>query len=89
MIDRFHLQHDWQPLVGELVEIRQHGQCVRSGFVDGVTADGSILWLAAYGAEPRAMFERFQGYTAWIEYKWETTPVQPWPPVANRAEAVA
>ncbi|MFJ4027512.1 hypothetical protein ACIPWF_09975 [Paenarthrobacter sp. NPDC089989] len=62
---------------------------MRSGFVDGVTTDGSILWLAAYGAEPRTMFERFQGYTAWIEYKWETTPVHHWAPASNRIDAVA
>jgi hypothetical protein len=67
-----HLQHDWLPVVGELVEIRHGHQPVRTGTVDGVTADGGILWLAADGAESRSMFERSQGFTVWIEYKWET-----------------
>lgn len=77
MIDKLHLQHDWLPLVGELVEIRHCGRAARIGVVDGVAADGSILWLAAFGAEPRSMFERSQGYSVWIEYKWETTPRHP------------
>ncbi|BCW84027.1 hypothetical protein DM794_19805 [Paenarthrobacter ureafaciens] len=74
MQDKLHLQHDWLPLVGELVEIRHQDRFVRAGFVDGVTSDGSILWLAAHGAEPRSMFERSQGFSVWIEYKWESTP---------------
>jgi hypothetical protein len=69
---RRHLQHDWLPVVGQLVEIRRGDQVVREGIVDGVTTDGGILWLAADGAQPRSMFERSEGFSVWIEYKWES-----------------
>jgi hypothetical protein len=74
--NKLHLQHDWLPVIGELVEIRHGGHAVRTGTVDGVTPDGSILWLAAYGAEPRSMLERSQGFSVWIEYKWESTATE-------------
>jgi hypothetical protein len=69
-----YLQHDWLPVVGQVVEVRRGDQTVREGTVDGVTADGGILWLAADGAQPRCMFERSEGYSVWIEYKWESVP---------------
>jgi hypothetical protein len=75
--NKLHLQHDWLPVIGEVVEIRCGGEAVRTGIVDGVTADGGILWLTANGAEPRAMFERSQGFSVWIEYKWETASSPP------------
>lgn len=67
----FHIQSDWLPLVGEVVEIRLNGQVVRTGVVDAVTDDNSILWVAGHGALPRAMVERADGYKVWIDYKWE------------------
>lgn len=67
-----HLQPEWFPVVGELVEIRLGGRTVRTGRVDGVTSDDQILWIAADGAELRAMYERAEEYSVWIEYKWET-----------------
>jgi hypothetical protein len=66
-----HPQHDWTPVIGEQVEIRNNGQAVRSGVVDCVTHDGSILWLAAEGAFCREMINRADGYEVWIDYKWE------------------
>lgn len=71
-----HLQYDWLPVVGEMVEIRREGEAVRTGVVDGVTPDGRILWISGDGAEQRAMFEHAQGFTVWIEYKWESAPVR-------------
>jgi len=67
-----HLQHDWLPLVGQHIEIRLDGRKIRDGWVDDVTHDGSILWLAADGPHLRAMVERADGYEVWIRYKWET-----------------
>lgn len=67
----FHLQTDWLPLVGQDVEVRLHGETLRQGTVDAVTLDNSILWLAAEGEHGRAMWERAEGYTVWVRYKWE------------------
>lgn len=69
---RVHLQYDWVALLGEVIEVRLDGTRVRTGRVDGVTPDGAILWIEAHGAEPRTMYERYEGFTAWIQYKWET-----------------
>lgn len=77
MKDKLYLQPHWLPVVGETVEIRRRDELVRTGEVDGVTADDQILWIAANGAEPRTMYERAQGYSVWIEYKWETLGVRP------------
>jgi hypothetical protein len=66
-----HIQTDWLPVVGRVVEIRLHGLAVRTGTVDAVTRDNSILWLAAEGAYPRVLLERSAGYTLWIRYEWE------------------
>lgn len=67
-----HLQPEWFPVVGEIVEIRLDGRTVRTGRVDGVTSDDQILWIAADGTELRAMYERSEDYSVWIEYEWET-----------------
>ncbi|PVZ55944.1 hypothetical protein [Arthrobacter sp. H-02-3] len=72
MKNKLHLQLDWLPVAGETVEIRIKDKIVRTGRVDGVTPDNQILWIAADGAEPRAMFERSHNYSVWIEYRWET-----------------
>ncbi len=71
---RLHLQTEWFPVVGENVEIRLRDKTVRTGRVDCVTPDDQILWIASDGADPRAMFDRAQHYSVWIEYKWETLP---------------
>ena len=73
MKNKLHLQAEWFPVVGEIVEIRLHDKTVRTGRVDGVTPDDQILWLASDGADPRALFDRCQDYSVWIEYKWETS----------------
>lgn len=72
MNQEFHRQLDWLPLEGQFIEMRLDDVLVRSGRVDAVTSDGSILWIAAKGAEPRMMFERLQGFTAWNDYKCES-----------------
>jgi hypothetical protein len=74
--DNLHLQCDWHPVVGELVEIRRDNQVVRTGAVEAVTSDDGILWIAAEGAERRTLYERAQGYSVWIKYKWENAPAR-------------
>lgn len=69
---RIHLQHDWVALLGEVIQVRLDDRTVRTGRVDGVTQDGAILWIEGHGPEPRTMFERCEGFTAWIEYKWDS-----------------
>lgn len=70
---KYHRQHEWLPVRGEAVQIRNNGRIIREGFVDAVTADGSILWLAADGAFPRQMVCKADGDEVWITYKWDTT----------------
>ncbi|UKA64045.1 hypothetical protein [Arthrobacter sp. FW306-04-A] len=71
---RMHLQHDWVALLGEVIQVRLDDRTVRTGRVDGVTRDGAILWIERHGAESRTMFERCEGFTAWIQYRWEAGP---------------
>ncbi|BCW35996.1 hypothetical protein StoSoilA2_20520 [Arthrobacter sp. StoSoilA2] len=70
---QYHRQHDWQPVQGETVQIRNKGRVVREGMVDAVTLDDSILWLAAEGNTPRQMACKNDGDEVWIIYRWETT----------------
>jgi len=69
---RLHLQHDWLAVIGQCVEIRRGHTPVRTGVVDSVTDDGSILWIAAHGVHPRMMIERALGFQVWVSYKWDT-----------------
>jgi len=57
---------DWSLLANVRVEIRRHGQVLRTGFVEDVMPDSSVLWIAADGLEPRQMFEASQGHQVWI-----------------------
>jgi hypothetical protein len=70
--NKLHPQHDWLPVLGQVVDVRQGDETVRTGIVDGVTPDNKILWISADGAETRTMYQRSDGYSVWIEYKWET-----------------
>lgn len=55
---------DWCTLDGANVEIRQQGTVVCSGTVDGVTDDGSILWVLS-PIDGRRLFEKAAYYQAW------------------------
>ncbi len=57
---------DWNLLINALVEIRQNGQVIRTGFVEDVMPDSSVLWLAADRDNPRQMFEACQGHQVWV-----------------------
>lgn len=66
-----HIQPDWRPLIGHTVDVKLNSTTIRTGTVDAVMEDNSILWLAPAGADTRVMVERADGYTIWIRYKWE------------------
>lgn len=60
-----YLQLDWRPLLGVVVEIRHRNRRLRTGTVDAITEDGSILWLGVEGAFCRSMFERADDFEVW------------------------
>jgi hypothetical protein len=49
-----------------MVEIRLHGQTIRTGLVEDVMPDSSALWLAADSNSPRQIFEVCQGHQVWV-----------------------
>jgi hypothetical protein len=55
---------DWTLLTGSSIEIRQQGSPVCRGYVDAVTANGTILWLQP-PAQNRKLFEKAELYEAW------------------------
>jgi hypothetical protein len=61
------LYRDWNRLIGVPVEIRQYGRVVRSGVVDDVMPDSSMLWLMADSAHGRTLFHAAEDYEVWIE----------------------
>lgn len=70
-----HLQPDWQRALGQHVEVRRHGEIVRTGTVEDVMPDNSILWISAAGPFPREMFERAEGYEVYARYPWDPPPI--------------
>lgn len=70
-----HLQPDWQRALGQYVEIRRHSAVVRTGTVEAVMPDCSILWISAAGPQPRVLYERAEGYQVYARYPWDPVPV--------------
>ena len=76
----------WRRLIGETVQIRQHGHIIRTGTVDEAMTDSTALWIAGDAAQPRTMYEAAQGIEVWTEpdeagdglFYW-TTPTAPTP----------
>jgi hypothetical protein len=60
---------DWRCLEGEVVELCRNGALIRTGTVDAVMFDGSGLWLAAKGADPRVYVDKNDGIEIWAEWK--------------------
>ncbi|WP_458782401.1 hypothetical protein [Arthrobacter sp. D3-16] len=58
---------DWERLVGALVQIRRGNQVIRTGIVENVMPDSSVLWLAADGINLRQMYAAAENYAAWVE----------------------
>lgn len=66
-----HPQSNWSRLLGQHVEIRQAGRFVRTGTVDPVMPDNSILWLSAEGNWPREMVEKSGSREVFAPYQWD------------------
>ncbi len=67
-----HIEHDWRVVLGQVVQVRKSADVVRTGRVDAVTREGTILWLAADGVHQRVTVQRADGFEVWIRYKWES-----------------
>jgi hypothetical protein len=69
------LQPDWQRALGQFVEVRRHAEIVRTGMVDDVMPDNSILWVSADGPFHRQMYERAEGFQVFARYPWDPPPL--------------
>ena len=69
-----HLQPDWQRALGQHVEIRIGGKPVRTGTVDAVMSDNSLLWISAHGHHTREMIARDDGYQVFTRHPWSDAP---------------
>lgn len=66
---------DWSLLLHTPVEIRHDGLPIRTGVVDAVMPDSSVLWIAAEGCLPRQMYDAASGYEAWVTPRELTGPL--------------
>jgi hypothetical protein len=66
---------DWTSLAGHRILIRKRGREVRCGEVEAVSLDGGTLWLRNEGVEPRVLFQKCDGYTAWTAVTFADAPV--------------
>lgn len=69
-----HPQPDWQRAVGQYAEIRRYGKTIRTGIVEAVMPDNSILWISAAGAYLREMIQRGDGVEVYLRYPWDPPP---------------
>jgi hypothetical protein len=69
-----HLQTDWQRTLGQHVEVRRKGKTVRTGTVEEVMPDNSILWIAAAGVSSREMVESAEDTDIYVRYPWDAPP---------------
>jgi hypothetical protein len=53
---------DWHQLIGNWVELRSGGSVIRTGEVEAVAADSSVMWLKFNGIHGRQMVFRADGY---------------------------
>lgn len=53
----------WKDLVGRYVQVLKNGRTIRTGYVEDVAVSADVLWIEADGADPRALYEKAQGYT--------------------------
>ena len=59
------LVEDWAALDGAEVEIVRGGKTVVRGTIDGVTEDGSIIWLRD-NIGYRRLYERCELFEVWV-----------------------
>jgi NAD(P)H-flavin reductase len=69
-----HLQPDWQRALGQYVEIWMDGRPYRTGFVDAVMPDNSLLWIAAEGQYTREIIAKYDGYRVFTHDPQSTQP---------------
>lgn len=60
---------DWSLLINALVEIRQNGQVIRTGFVEDVMPDSSVLWLASDRDNPAKCSKRAKATRSGAHHK--------------------
>ena len=59
---------DWSGLpLGVHIEIRRRGIMIRTGAVETVTTDGTLLCLSTDHNGTRALFEAAEGYEVWLD----------------------
>ena len=73
---QLHLQPDWHLTLGQYVEVQRNGRTTRTGVVEEVMPDGSILWLAAAGVDSREMVERADGSRIYATYPQHDPPFE-------------
>lgn len=59
--------HEWNQLIGAMVEVRKDHKFFRTGFVDSAMPDSSALWLAFDGPNDRILIAKAEGYEVWVE----------------------
>ena len=60
------LREDWSRLVGHTVEMWRNGELVATGVVEQATDDDKALWIAAEGNRQRRLYDKFEGFEAWV-----------------------
>jgi hypothetical protein len=60
-----HRTDQWQSLVGEIVEVRLHGELYRRAVVDEAMPDASGLWLAPETVSQREFIDAASGFEVW------------------------
>lgn len=60
---------DWSRLTGSEIEIHKGGQVVRTGTVEAVMLDSSIIWLATDHNGTRKLFESAEQYEVWTGHQ--------------------
>lgn len=70
-----HRHTEWVLLTNALVEIRHHGATIRTGVVEAVMPDSSMVWIAADAAHPRQLFEASEGHEIWVALQQHKGPL--------------
>lgn len=75
-VDRAAYKHtNWALLTNALVEIRHRGTTIRTGVVDAVMSDSSMVWIAADATYPRQLFEASEGHEIWVTLEEHEGPL--------------
>ncbi|WP_461172313.1 hypothetical protein M1D93_15140 [Arthrobacter sp. Z1-9] len=61
--------HEWARLIGAPVDIKKHGEVIRTGIVDDAMPDSSMIWIASDEQSSRTLYEASEGFQVWVEPK--------------------